>query len=260
MPRIREVAALLCQLGELKVTQRGRSVDPLTAKGPIRFTALSGPHARVTAFVSDTHGLVDTELIEQLTRLCPEQILHAGDVGKKPGLAQPVLAKLAEVAPVLAVPGNTDGPCRGTTRHVVHKLRLPLLATSDIGGNGGVEDAEVDVRILIVHGNGPALIKNTSSGGLTISTDASDLIKQSQPNLVYFGHSHVPGIGSISRDVWWVNPGSAGPQRFKLARSFGLMRSVPGHTVLSIEGLGSYAGKLYTQEFEVVRGAGLLPR
>ncbi|MCS6779991.1 MAG: DUF3253 domain-containing protein [Geminicoccaceae bacterium] len=36
MPAVRAVAARLAETGELLVTQRGRPVDPATAKGPIR--------------------------------------------------------------------------------------------------------------------------------------------------------------------------------------------------------------------------------
>ena len=42
MPRVRDVASLLVGLGEVKATQRGAVVDPLTVTGPIRLTALPG--------------------------------------------------------------------------------------------------------------------------------------------------------------------------------------------------------------------------
>lgn len=37
MPQVREVGAKLVQAGALKATQKGVPVDPLSAKGPIRF-------------------------------------------------------------------------------------------------------------------------------------------------------------------------------------------------------------------------------
>jgi len=51
MPEIRAVAARLAAAGELRVTQRGRPVDPLTARGPIRLSrppAGAGPGDRAT--------------------------------------------------------------------------------------------------------------------------------------------------------------------------------------------------------------------
>ena len=36
MEDVRQLAATLCDAGELVVTQRGKVVDPLSAKGPIR--------------------------------------------------------------------------------------------------------------------------------------------------------------------------------------------------------------------------------
>lgn len=36
MPAVREAAARLATDGEVEVTQRGRTVDPATARGPIR--------------------------------------------------------------------------------------------------------------------------------------------------------------------------------------------------------------------------------
>jgi hypothetical protein len=51
MPEIRAVAARLAAAGELRVTQRGRPVDPLRARGPIRFSrppAGAGPGDRAT--------------------------------------------------------------------------------------------------------------------------------------------------------------------------------------------------------------------
>ncbi|MCL6609448.1 MAG: DUF3253 domain-containing protein [Geminicoccaceae bacterium] len=51
MPVIRAVAARLAAAGELRVTQRGRPVDALAARGPIRLSrspAGSGPGDRAT--------------------------------------------------------------------------------------------------------------------------------------------------------------------------------------------------------------------
>ncbi|MBC8076225.1 MAG: metallophosphoesterase family protein, partial [Chloroflexales bacterium] len=51
--------------------------------------------------IADTHGYLDPRAPTALRGV--ELILHAGDVG-----GQPILAALAEIAPVQAVAGNTD--------------------------------------------------------------------------------------------------------------------------------------------------------
>ncbi|NTU59706.1 MAG: metallophosphoesterase family protein, partial [Deltaproteobacteria bacterium] len=65
---------------------------------------MSGPGAPrlVVGLISDTHGLLRPEALDALRGV--DRILHAGDVG---GLA--VLDALAQLAPVTAVRGNTDG-------------------------------------------------------------------------------------------------------------------------------------------------------
>lgn len=58
------------------------------------------------AVVSDTHGLLRTELLPMLAGA--EHILHLGDVGDAA-----ILARLGEIAPVTAIRGNVDtsGDC-----------------------------------------------------------------------------------------------------------------------------------------------------
>ena len=53
--------------------------------------------------VADTHGFIDPRLTERLAGV--EAILHAGDAGPRE-----ILETLALIAPVYAVPGNTDSP------------------------------------------------------------------------------------------------------------------------------------------------------
>ena len=197
--------------------------------------------------MSDTHGLIDAELVGRLAHLCPEVILHAGDVGRQPNAALPVLAELATIAPVLAVPGNTDGPCHGAARHAVYELAL-TAAGSDKG--------RVTANLLMLHGNAPTSIKNASKAPLAVSPEAAGLIARSRAAVVYFGHSHVPGLGVLpGTEVAWINPGSAGPQRFKLPRSFGLLRVSPGRAAFSIERLCPGAGELRSRVFAVSHDA-----
>jgi putative phosphoesterase len=103
-------------------------------------------------------------------------IVHAGDIG-----SPEVLSLLAEIAPVTAVRGNNDrGPWADT---------LPLTAVL------GVESSS----LYVVH-----------------EIQALDL----DPNAAGFqavitGHSHKPSA-EVRRGVLFLNPGSAGPRRFRL--------------------------------------------
>lgn len=112
-----------------------------------------------------------------------ERIIHAGDVG-----AADVIERLQAIAPVHAVRGNNDrGPWAAT---------LPDRLALRWAG----------VRIQVLH-------------------DLKDL--EGDPGAAGFqaviaGHSHKPGV--LERGgVLFVNPGSAGPRRFKLPVSVGLL-------------------------------------
>ena len=105
-----------------------------------------------------------------------DAILHAGDVGK-----ESVLAPLAALAPLTAIRGNVD---RGPWAQ-----RLPLTETVEVGG----------VLIYMIH-------------------DVHDLDldpRAASVRVVISGHSHQPSVRE-ERGVLYLNPGSAGPRRFKL--------------------------------------------
>jgi putative phosphoesterase len=123
--------------------------------------------------ISDTHGLLRPEALAALEGA--QVILHAGDVG-----ASHVLEELGQIAPVLAVRGNTDG---GWARLLPERRHLEL---------GGVP-------LLLLHDR--ALL------GL-------DPVREGLA-LIVFGHSHQP-LAEKKRRVLWFNPGSAGPRRFHL--------------------------------------------
>lgn len=112
-----------------------------------------------------------------------QAIVHAGDI-----CAPEVLAALARIAPVTAVRGNNDkGPWAE---------RLPLSATLTVEG----------VSIHVVH-------------------DIADLRLDeagSRIDVVVTGHSHQPAV-AVREGVLFVNPGSAGPRRFKLPVSAGVL-------------------------------------
>jgi uncharacterized protein len=103
-------------------------------------------------------------------------IIHAGDVGKPE-----VLEVLQRIAPVSAVRGNIDiGPWAET---------LPLVVSLDIE----------QVRLHVIH----------DVNNLDVDPVAAGF------NAVISGHSHRPSL-QLRNHVHLINPGSAGPRRFRL--------------------------------------------
>jgi len=104
------------------------------------------------------------------------QIVHAGDIGKPE-----VLAALQSIAPVIAIRGNND-------REPWAK-KLP------------------DILTLRVNGVGIYMIHNVNELELDPAAEGY--------RAVISGHSHKPSITNVD-GVMFLNPGSAGPRRFKL--------------------------------------------
>ncbi len=103
-------------------------------------------------------------------------IIHCGDIGDPV-----VLETLRTLAPVRAIRGNNDrGPWANG---------LPPQDLVEVGGHA----------IRVLH-NLAELDPDTDAAGLTA---------------VVFGHSHKPLIEKRA-GVLFINPGSAGPRRFKL--------------------------------------------
>lgn len=110
-----------------------------------------------------------------------DHIVHAGDI-----CDAGVLETLAAIAPLTAVRGNNDvGPWA---------RRLREIEVLELAG----------VRVLVIH--------DLSQLG-TAARDA-------QAHVVVSGHSHKPLVRRDD-DVLYVNPGSAGPRRFRLPISAG---------------------------------------
>jgi putative phosphoesterase len=105
-----------------------------------------------------------------------DMIIHAGDVG-----APEVIDRLGSLAPTFAVRGNVD-----TANWAA---RLPLKRTVETGA----------LRVLVLH----------EISQLGLDAAAAGLAA------VLFGHSHRPSIETRG-GVLFLNPGSAGPRRFKL--------------------------------------------
>jgi len=110
-----------------------------------------------------------------------ELIIHAGDIGKPE-----VLETLNEIAPVLAIRGNNDREAWARD--------IP------------------DVLNLVINGFNLQVIHNVHD----IYGDAASL----DIHVVISGHSHKPGIVTRN-EILFVNPGSAGPRRFKLPVAVG---------------------------------------
>ncbi|HEU4383583.1 MAG TPA: metallophosphoesterase family protein [Anaeromyxobacteraceae bacterium] len=158
------------------------------------------PPCRV-GLVSDTHDVFDPKL-ETLFAGC-DLILHAGDVTR-----QPVLDALSVIAPVRAVRGNNDfGPFAEA---------LPETAVVALGG----------LSALLVHEVSPA----------RPSPSVQRALSRSGARLVVHGHSHRPGT-SLQDGVLFVNPGSAGPPRFRLPRSAALLEVLGRRVRLEIRDL-----------------------
>ncbi len=117
-----------------------------------------------------------------------ELIVHAGDVGK-----EHVLEQLREIAPVAAVRGNVDiarWATRLSEREVIKVEQVELYVLHDL--------SKLDL--------------DPSAAGF---------------RAVIYGHSHRPFVNEKG-GVLYLNPGSAGPQRFDLPVSVALLQIEDG--------------------------------
>ncbi|MGE5490629.1 MAG: metallophosphoesterase family protein [Actinomycetota bacterium] len=103
-------------------------------------------------------------------------IIHAGDIG-----SPAILDELAALAPLTAVRGNND--------HGPWAEALPEIATVPVGSTS----------ILVIHDLKDLTIDPAAAGH----------------RVVVAGHSHRPYVEERN-GVLYVNPGSAGPRRFRL--------------------------------------------
>jgi putative phosphoesterase len=138
--------------------------------------------------VSDTHGLFEPRLRDVFAGC--DLILHAGDV-----VTPATLDELARIAPVRAVRGNNDADPAFEA--------LPEIAAVSLGA----------VTALLVHRIG--------AGG-RIDPAVARAIALHRAQVVVHGHSHRPSA-AVEGGLLLVNPGSAGPRRFRLPRSTGIL-------------------------------------
>jgi putative phosphoesterase len=147
--------------------------------------------------LSDTHA-------PRRWRSCPPRvagqlrgadlILHAGDV-----CIAPVLAELAQYAPVTAVLGNNDG--------------------RDVADWGAAETAALTLdglRVAMLHDSGPA------AGRL-----ARMRRRFPEADLVVFGHSHIP-LDESGHGLRIFNPGSPTDRRRQPHGTIGVLRIQDG--------------------------------
>jgi putative phosphoesterase len=134
--------------------------------------------------ISDTHGLLRPEVPSALSGV--QLILHAGDVG-----GSAILQALRQLAPVRAVYGNVDAS------------ENPDLASA-------IDLTVDDVTIHVSHGH-----------ELGRPTPAA-LLKSHAADVIVYGHTHRALIHREgSRLV--INPGAAGPRRFDIKPSVGIL-------------------------------------
>ncbi|MGF6753808.1 metallophosphoesterase family protein [Paraburkholderia sp. GAS42] len=126
-----------------------------------------------------------------------DAIIHAGDI-----CGQPVLDALAQIAPVTAVRGNNDAGDWAESLRTHERMSVQ------------------QTKILVVH---------------DIADLNADPLEEGI-GVVITGHSHKPRIET--RDgVLYVNPGSAGPRRFKLPVTAAILLIDGAHAEASLHRL-----------------------
>jgi len=142
--------------------------------------------------ISDTHNLLRPEVFEVFRGV--DRILHAGDIGELD-----ILSGLEAIAPVVAVWGNTDG--------FEMRARVPEVVEARIEG----------FDFLLLHGH-------------QLGSPTPEALNRTYPaaEVIIFGHTHKPLLTIVDQVVTVMNPGAAGPFRFGLPASVGIMELEPG--------------------------------
>ena len=142
--------------------------------------------------IADTHGLLRPEVFDAFREV--DHILHAGDIGEPD-----ILDALEAVAPVTAVYGNTDG--------WDIRSRVPQVAKLRLDG----------FDIVVTHGD-------------QVGSPTPERLHAEFPSaeIIVYGHTHRPLLATVDVVVTVMNPGGAGPRRFDLPPSVGIMELEPG--------------------------------
>jgi uncharacterized protein len=142
--------------------------------------------------ISDTHGLLRPEVLDAFAEV--DHILHAGDIG-----SLELLAELEALAPVTAVYGNTDG--------FEIRQRVPGVARVELDG----------FDIVVTHGD-----------QLGSPTPEKLNVAFPEAQILVYGHTHRPLLTIVDVVVTVMNPGGAGPRRFRLPPSVGILELEAG--------------------------------
>lgn len=145
--------------------------------------------ATTVGVVSDTHGTLRPEVLRLFRGV--DLILHGGDVGDPQ-----ILTDLATLAPLRAVEGNVDG--WDVRREVEEDVELEVAG----------------VRIAVAHGH-------------RVADYGSLLDRFPDARVVIHGHSHMPKVDRREDGRLLLNPGSAGPKRFRKPVTAALLRILP---------------------------------
>ena len=142
--------------------------------------------------IADTHGLLRPEVFEVFDEV--DHILHAGDIGPLE-----LLDQLEALAPVTAVYGNTDG--------FEVRSRIPPVAKLELDG----------FDIVVTHGD-------------QFGSPTPEMLNAAFPEaqIIIYGHTHRPLLTLVDVVVTVMNPGGAGPRRFGLPPSVGILELEPG--------------------------------
>lgn len=143
--------------------------------------------------ISDTHGLLRPEVFDAFAEV--DHILHAGDLGPLE-----LLTELEAIAPVTAVFGNTDG--------MDVRVRLPRVARIQLDG----------FDIVVTHGD---------QFGRGVPSDKFHAAFPDADILIH-GHTHLPKLELVDVVVTVMNPGAAGPRRFDIPASVGILELEAG--------------------------------
>jgi putative phosphoesterase len=142
--------------------------------------------------IADTHGLLRPAVLDVFSQV--DHILHAGDVGR-----DDLLIELGALAPVTAVFGNTDG--------FDIRRRCAQVAQLELDG----------LAITLTHGD-------------QFGSPTPAALRKAFPDadVIVYGHTHRPLLELVDRTVTIMNPGAAGPRRFDVIPSVGIMEFEAG--------------------------------
>jgi len=164
--------------GRTRATSRsaGGRADATSRSAGARAGSGATPRGARIGVISDNHGYLDPAVLTIFAGV--DHIIHAGDV-----MDPAILEQLANVAPVTAVAGNMDSgqPTSG----------LPRQVAGEVAG----------VRFLVGHKR-KRLLRDLASG------DIEGLAAGEPPDLVIYGHDHIPAAAWVEGTLY-LDPGSA---------------------------------------------------